>query len=247
MSSASYSNLDLRRLSDARAHRTDLETQNHERYVIWSFEVPRSRQNVVLCRGMTGNIASPVVLEKAKLFNRLGCNVYAFDYLGCSDAALSSAERTLNVACATLDWVARNKNCRRDQIVLYGGSFGGAVMAQAATKGPLRSLILDCTPFSMAAVLHDAAPISQIIYLPWSFPANQFETDKVVRSLKMPVLFIHGQLDDVVPWQETKRLYDAAVEPKTLVLLPHSGHVEEEISPEDRKRLELELSRFLKI
>jgi len=245
MATSGYSDLDLKRLDNRR--RTDLETKDHEHYKIWSFEVPQAKQNVVLCRGMTGNVASGPVLGKISMFNRLGCNVYAFDYFGPNKAGASNADRFPDVACAVCDWVARTRNCRRDQIVLYGASFGGDVMAQAATKGPLHSLILDCAPFSVAMILHDSAPIARIIYPTWALPVNKFETDKVVRSLTVPVLFIHGKLDEVVPWQETKRLYDAAAEPKTLVLLPNSGHVEQDMSPEDRKTLEEALRGFLKL
>jgi fermentation-respiration switch protein FrsA (DUF1100 family) len=38
------------------------------------------------------------------------------------------------------------------------------------------------------------------------------------------VLFIHGTADDVVPYEMSRRLYDAAPEPKRLVLVPGAGH-----------------------
>ncbi|WP_019499113.1 serine aminopeptidase domain-containing protein [Pseudanabaena sp. PCC 6802] len=45
-----------------------------------------------------------------------------------------------------------------------------------------------------------------------------------MRSLQIPVLFIHGTKDDVVPMTMSQRLYDAAPEPKQLLLVPGAGH-----------------------
>jgi fermentation-respiration switch protein FrsA (DUF1100 family) len=39
-----------------------------------------------------------------------------------------------------------------------------------------------------------------------------------------PILFIHGEADDVVPYHHAELLHDAASEPKELVRIPGAGH-----------------------
>jgi hypothetical protein len=45
-----------------------------------------------------------------------------------------------------------------------------------------------------------------------------------VRSLALPVLFIHGTADLRVPATMSQQLYEAAPQPKQLILIPDAGH-----------------------
>jgi uncharacterized protein len=63
----------------------------------------------------------------------------------------------------------------------------------------------------------------------WMFPIDfmltqRFESIKKIPRLKMPVLFIHGTADLTVPSFMSQKLYAAAPEPKTLILVPGAGH-----------------------
>ncbi|HEY9618131.1 MAG TPA: alpha/beta hydrolase [Microcoleaceae cyanobacterium] len=62
------------------------------------------------------------------------------------------------------------------------------------------------------------------------FPIDLLLTEKFnslakVRSLRIPVLFLHGKADSVVPFEMSQQLYDAASEPKQLVLIADADHV----------------------
>jgi len=39
-----------------------------------------------------------------------------------------------------------------------------------------------------------------------------------------PVLLIHGQLDEVVPWKDSVRIYERLNDPKTLLLMRTADH-----------------------
>jgi fermentation-respiration switch protein FrsA (DUF1100 family) len=45
-----------------------------------------------------------------------------------------------------------------------------------------------------------------------------------MRSLRVPVLFIHGADDHLVPAAMSRMLFEAAPQPKTLLLVPYAGH-----------------------
>lgn len=53
---------------------------------------------------------------------------------------------------------------------------------------------------------------------------SRFDSISKVRSLLVPVLFIHGTADLQVPAIMSQQLFAAAPEPKQLVLFPGAGH-----------------------
>ena len=53
---------------------------------------------------------------------------------------------------------------------------------------------------------------------------QRFDALASVPRLRAPVLFVHGTADDVVPVAMTQRMYDAAPEPKRLLLIEGGGH-----------------------
>ena len=52
--------------------------------------------------------------------------------------------------------------------------------------------------------------------------------DKIGR-IRVPLLVIAGGRDRIVPIENSRRLYDAAVAPKTLVVLPDADHNDYEL------------------
>ncbi|MBE9138912.1 alpha/beta hydrolase [Nodosilinea sp. LEGE 07088] len=54
---------------------------------------------------------------------------------------------------------------------------------------------------------------------------ERFDSISKISSLKMPVLFLHGSSDSVVPSAMSDRLYAAAPEPKQLFIIPAADHV----------------------
>ena len=53
---------------------------------------------------------------------------------------------------------------------------------------------------------------------------QRFDSLAKVDRLQIPVLFIHGTADSVVPVEMSKKLFDAAPEPKQLYIVPDGGH-----------------------
>lgn len=54
---------------------------------------------------------------------------------------------------------------------------------------------------------------------------EKFDSLSKVRSLRIPVLFMHGSADSVVPPEMSQRLYDSASKPKQLFIIPGADHV----------------------
>jgi hypothetical protein len=93
------------------------------------------------------------------------------------------------------------------RIVLVGHSFGGAVVIEAAAGAP--------------QVVAVAALSSQLA-----------GTDKVAELSPRPVLFVHGEEDEVLPSRCATELYARAREPKEIILYPGCRHGLDQCRPE---------------
>ncbi len=129
------------------------------------------------------------------------------------------------------------------EIILHGISMGGATVLSASGENGLpnqvKDIISDCgyTSVGEQIKLH----ITGYLHLP-SFPflnicelfckhyaKYDFQTItplKQVTKAKIPILFIQGEKDSLVPCYMVKQLYNACPSPKELLLIPEAGHAE---------------------
>lgn len=107
-----------------------------------------------------------------------------------------------------------------DRIVLYGESLGTGLVVQLATKSRYRAVVLEA-PYS------SIADVAASIY--WYVPVrlllkDHFDSTAVIKDIGAPLLIVHGRQDRVIPVRFAERLFDAAVEPKRLVLVDEAHH-----------------------
>ena len=120
-----------------------------------------------------------------------------------------------------------------DQIILFGESLGAAVAVQVASQREIKALILEAPFTSAVDVAAKAYP-----YLPsrWLMK-DRFESINHIKFIGAPLLIIHGEADQVVPFSLGERLFADAVDPKSLMAVPDVGHNELDV-PEVRARVE---------
>ncbi|MEX0718589.1 MAG: alpha/beta hydrolase [Planctomycetaceae bacterium] len=164
-------------------------------------------------------------------FRRLGMHVLLFDFRGYGDNPGSPTEASL-VADARTSWnyaVARGVSPER--ILIYGESLGGGVATRLASELCAEgvcpgALVLKGTFSSLAEVGAHHLPIIPVGLL----LVDRYDSAAHIRRVTCPVLSIHGALDDIVPIEFGRRLFEAApprsangIE-KQLVELPSRGH-----------------------
>lgn len=126
------------------------------------------------------------------------------------------------------------------EIVLYGVSMGAAttLMALAEPEGAwIKAAISDCA-YTKAIDVFDFY-LSQHLHLPYRwylYASNDFLYHRTHISLKeskpinivdqitTPILFIHGDGDDLVPFSMMQQLYDKATCEKEMLCIPNAGH-----------------------
>ena len=155
----------------------------------------------------------------AAALNRVGLSVLLFDYRGYGGNPGSPSEEGLATdARAARAWLAAQVDV--DRVVYFGESLGAAVAIGLAAQQAPAALVLR-SPFTSLA---DVAAV----HYPW-LPARRLLLDRYpsierIASVKAPVMVIAGDRDDIVPAVLSRRLYEAAAEPKRYVLVPGAGH-----------------------
>ncbi len=176
-----------------------------------------------------------------------GFNVLALDYRGYggSGGTPSLAGVQLDIDAA-LEALLERPDVDRRRIVLFGQSLGGALAihyaARGKQRGALRAVIADSTFADYRAIVKEKLAG---FFLTWPFqwlPALTVDNDYAplasVRAVSpLPLLLIHGERDGIVPIHHSKRLYDAATEPRELWLVPEAGHIQSVGDPALRRRL----------
>lgn len=161
----------------------------------------------------------------AHRFHQMGFAVLIIDYRGYgrSEGSFPSEESVYQDATTAWDYLVKQRKIAPNNIILYGHSLGGAIAINLAAQHPeAAGLIVDSSFTSIAEIVNTRG---QLRLFPVELILNQrFESIKKIKSLQMPVLFIHGTDDSVIPFSMSKQLYAAAPQPKQLFIVPNAGH-----------------------
>ena len=187
----------------------------------WWIPHKRPLATVLFCHGNSGNIAQQ--LTTLRNFKRLGVSVLAFDYRGYGRSSGSPSETGLYLDVrAAYRYLMEDLDQEARHVVLFGHSLGGAIAIDAALDCPVAALVIQST----FTHLRDAAK-SKLSGTPFHYAArDEFRSVEKIGHLRMPKLFIHGDSDGVLPLEYSQRLFDAARQPKKLLVVPSAGHNE---------------------
>ena len=193
---------------------------------------------VLVCNGNAGDRSMRAPLAAA--LNRMGLSVLLFDYRGYGGNPGRPSEDGLAAdARAAQAWLAGQAEVDPDRIAYFGESLGAAVALGLAVERPPAALVLR-SPFTSLADVG-------AVHYPW-LPVRRLLMDRYpsidrIGSLVAPLLVIAGESDAIVPAVLSRRLYDAAPEPKRFVLIPDAGHNDPQLL--DGRQMLSEIERFL--
>src|SRR3954464_9617897 len=196
-----------------------VDTEDGMHLGAWYFPVAGKPPTMLVCNGNGGDRSMRAALAVA--LNRMGLSVLLFDYRGYGGNPGRPSEEGLAAdARAAQAWLAARPEVDPRRIVYFGESLGAAVTIGLALKRPPAALVLR-SPFTSLA---DVAAV----HYPW-LPAHRLLLDRYpsidrIASVSAPLLVIAGDRDDIVPESLSRRLYDAAGEPKLFVQVRGAGH-----------------------
>lgn len=144
-------------------------------------------------------------------------------------------------------------------IFLAGVSMGAASVMMASELGlpqNVRAIVVDCGYSEPAAIIKETVkmmklpvePIYSLIklgaYIFGHFDLEEATALKAVKQLEIPILFIHGKQDSVVPVDMCKELYENCTSRKEMVLIDDADHANSAMT--DYETYEKSVVSFLK-
>jgi fermentation-respiration switch protein FrsA (DUF1100 family) len=181
---------------------------------------PDSHAVMIWFHGNAGNIGHRVE-NLLRFHDELGVSVFIFDYreYGRSEGSVSE-EGTYRDAEAALDVVKSRTGLPAARILYFGRSLGAAVAVELALKAPPRALILE-TPMTsireMARTHYPYLPVGPLI-------RTEYDSLAKIGKIRVPLLILHGDRDEIVPIDQGRRLFEAANPPKEFYAIPGASH-----------------------
>jgi fermentation-respiration switch protein FrsA (DUF1100 family) len=179
-----------------------------------------ARGAVLYCHGNAGNLShrAGAIAVWQQLMNQ---SVFIFDYPGYGKSGGKPSEAGCYAAGqAAYDWLTTVGGVPAEQILLHGGSLGGAVAVNLAVRIPHRALVL-------VKAFTSIPDMAQRQY-PW-LPAkwlvrNKFDNLGKIGQCPKPIFIAHGDQDGLVPYSHAQLLFQAAKAPKQLLTLKGQDH-----------------------
>lgn len=181
----------------------------------------RSTLTWVWFHGNAGNISHRVD-NLVGLHSRLGVNIFIFDYRGYGRSEGSPSEQgTYLDAEAALAYLRSRGDVDQQKIVLFGRSLGCAVAAEVATSNKVYAVVLESPFTSVPAMARRHYP-----YLPGAglLVRTKYDSLAKVKDIHAPIMVLHGDRDEIAPFEMGKEIFEAANPPKRFYAIEGAGH-----------------------
>ncbi len=184
---------------------------------------------IVYAHGNGSNLSN--LVSRFQQFHNLGFTVLAIDYRGYgqSSGPFPNEQRVYEDIEAAWQYLIQQQEIAADRIVIYGQSIGGAIALNLAVNHPdAAGLVMESAFTSMRDMVDYKFPLLPKITPIDTVLTQRFDSMGKMRSLKIPLLLIHGTDDDIVPVSMSQQLYGATIASgnanSTLALIEGGDH-----------------------
>jgi fermentation-respiration switch protein FrsA (DUF1100 family) len=182
----------------------------------WWFPRPDSRIVTLFLHGNAGNITHRST--HAREIVNAGSALLLLDYRGYGRSEGRPSEAGLYADASAAYQYLVEAGYGAENIVVHGESLGTAVAVDLAARRPCGGVVLEA-PFSSAKdVAARVLPVLGPMVI-WSF-----DSAAKIGSLREPLLVMHGDHDEVIPYGLGRALFEAAHGPKSFWTVSGAGH-----------------------
>jgi pimeloyl-ACP methyl ester carboxylesterase len=201
-----------------RVNEVKLTTPDGVHLVAWEAKPDSGKPTILYFHGNSGALKSRT--ERVRRFVRQGLGVFITAYRGFGGSEGSPTEADI-IADAQLayDHLVKNGTDPK-RIVVYGESLGTGVAVQLAASRPVAGVVLDAPYSAIADIGQQRYPFIPVRL----FLIDQYDSVEHIKSVRAPILIMHGNLDRTVPLVLGQRLFAAAPEPKQMQVFDGAGH-----------------------
>jgi fermentation-respiration switch protein FrsA (DUF1100 family) len=190
----------------------------------------KPKGTIVHFHGNFGNVSNH--FKQCQFLTRDGFDVMTFDYEGYGGSeGRPSPRRCVADGLAAVRYARKISRNPRGGVALFGQSLGGAVAVVVAAKDPeVRGVVVEAAFATYRSMARDVLERSAFTWiLVPIFPLFVGNAEDPLRFVDKiaprPVLFVHGDKDNVVPLKMSEILYKKAKEPKALWIVPGANHL----------------------
>jgi fermentation-respiration switch protein FrsA (DUF1100 family) len=123
---------------------------------------------------------------------------------------------------STVRWI-KNYGVKDENIVLYGESLGTGIATEIAQNNNFAGVILE-TPFTSmvdaAKKFYPYIPVKLLL-------RDKYENIKKIKNIRSPILVMHGEADQIVPFEMGQKIFQEANNPKYSYFTKNDDHMME--------------------
>ncbi len=193
-------------------------TSDDVRLNAWLISAGADAPMVLWFHGNAGNIADRI--ENAKLLHARGLSLFMVDYRGYGKSEGTPSEKGINEdGRAAYDYLL-SRGVAPENLIVFGRSLGSTVAVYLAARNKCAGVILESAFTNMADMAKRHFPV-----IPGTGGFKlKFPSIDRVGSIDEPILFIHGDQDEIVPYELGRRLFEAATAEKDFYTIEGAHH-----------------------
>ena len=181
----------------------------------------KNLKTIVYFHGNAGKLENRIY--KLNYFKEMDVNFLIIAWRGFSGNNGKPSEKGLyEDGKSTITWL-KNLGLLDEDIIIYGESLGTGIAIELAQNNNYAGLILE-TPFtSMIEAAKNFYP-----YIPVGLLLkDKYKNDKKILDINIPLLVMHGEADQIVPFWMGKKIYEMANQPKYSYFTKFDDHMME--------------------
>ena len=178
-------------------------------------------KTIVYFHGNAGSLDNRIY--KLNYFKNMDVNFLIIAWRGFSGNKGKPSEKGLYEDGKSTIKFLKNLGVNKKDIIIYGESLGTGIATEIAQNDKFAGLILE-TPFtSMVAAAKNFYP-----YIPVGLLLkDKYKNDKKIKNINIPLLVMHGEADQIVPYWMGKTIYEIANQPKYSYFTKYDDHMME--------------------
>ncbi len=199
-----------------------INTEDNIDLLGWFHEKDLQKYKTVLFfHGNAGSLENRI--HKLNHFNKMDVNFLIIAWRGFSgNKGKPSEEGLYKDGRSGINWLVK-KGVKEKNIVIYGESLGTGVATHVSQNKNFAGVVLE-TPFTSmidaAKKFYPYIPVGLLL-------KDKFDNKSKIKNIKVPILIMHGEADQIVPFFMGKKMYEEANMPKYSYFTKHDNHMME--------------------
>jgi len=213
-----YSNDEL----TAKVEKIQIKTKDGIALLGWYHEKNlREFKTLLYFHGNAGSLENRI--HKLNKFDDMKINFLIIAWRGFSGNKGKPSEQGLyEDGQSAIQWLL-GKGLKEEDIVIYGESLGTGVATHLAQNRNFAGVILE-TPFTSmvdaAKTFYPYIPVNLLL-------KDKFNNKNKIKNINSPILIMHGEVDQIVPFAMGKKIFEFANEPKFSYFTKYDDHMME--------------------